>query len=438
VLILLIVVASCRTFNIENGETKEIRGIPSFSADGVTMVYLDQTSTTLNLYDWQSKKAQQFTFPLPIYNPQISPDGERLFYTQLSEAGYFSELWTMDLATDEKSRLTDAEYGDIYSYAISPDGSCLAFFTFCDDYDRQSLFLMPLTASADMQAVGGEMPELSIDNLIQPVFSTDGGEVLFALNNEIYVTDVPSHHLEKVFSTDNQVYHLSASSDYGAFVARQDGYYQVFAVNLQSGAINQLTFDTTNKLLPGMDEDGYLYYLDVGERPNLMQLSYLFWMTSRNSTSVYKDYRNDWGRLAWGESGTLAFLITAYKAFNDGYFLEEFASHASSLLDNMDVNLGIEDYSGLSTYGWSTTRYSIDKRSRMRWAVHDSMLGVPFADYIKLVANKTDLDSELMEVAQDSLTALREIVRQHDAEWVEHETDELGITEEREGVLYVS
>ena len=411
----------------------EIRGVPSFTKDGATMVYIDQESLTLKLYNRHNEEIRQFAFSYPIYNPKLSPDGESIFYTQLSESGYFSELWTLDLETGGKLRLTSGENGDIYSYTIAPDGSYLAFLAFHDSSNQQSLFLMRLTTPPEIYSVGGDMPALTIDDFIQPVFTTDEKRVLFALRNKIHVIDVSSYQLIKTINVGKPVHFLSTFSYYGVFVTMQDGYHQVFSVLLQTGEVKQLTFDRTNKLLPLIAEDGYLYYLDAGEMLNPKQLSYMVWLTGRNSTSVFKDYRNDWGRLAWGESYALEFLITAYKAFSDEYFLEEFANHASSLLENMDIKLGITDYNGLSTYGWSATRYSIDKSSRRRGVVHDGMIGVPLAEYVKLTKDKAHIDSKLAKVAQESLETLRHLVELHSEEWVEHDADILALTEEEEG-----
>lgn len=411
----------------------EIRGVPSFTKDGVTMVYMDQESLTLKLYDYHTEEVRRFAFPSPIYNPKISPDGERLFYTQLPEASYFSELWTLDLETGRKLRLTGEENGDIYSYTIAPDGSCLAFTAFHDSLNRQDLYLIRLTTPHELFSIDGDMPKMTIDDFVQPVFSTDGEEVLFALREKIYIMDVSSCQLMRTINVGKPVHFLSAFSCYGVFVTIQDGYYQVFSAHLQTGEVKQLTFDSTNKLLPFIAEGGYLYYLDTGETLNPRQLSYMVWLMGRNSTSVFKDYRNDWGRLSWGESYALEFLITAYKAFPDEYFLEEFANHASSVLESMDIKLGIKDYSGISTYGWCATRYSIDKRSRMRGVVNDGMLGVPLAEFVKLTKDKAHIDSKISKVAQDSLEALRYLEKLHSEERVEHDADILAITKEEEG-----
>jgi len=411
----------------------EIRGVPSFTKDGVTMVYMDQESLTLKLYDYHTEEVRRFAFPFPIYNPKISPDGERLFYTQLPETSYFSELWTLDLETGRKLRLTGEENGDIYSYAIAPGGSCLAFTAFHDSLNRQDLYLIRLTTPHELFSIDGDMPKMTIDDFVQPVFSTDGEEVLFALREKIYIMDVSSCQLMRTINVGKPVHFLSAFSCYGVFVTIQDGYYQVFSAHLQTGEVKQLTFDSTNKLLPFIAEGGYLYYLDTGETLNPRQLSYMVWLMGRNSTSVFKDYRNDWGRLSWGESYALEFLITAYKAFPDEYFLEEFANHASSVLESMDIKLGIKDYSGISTYGWCATRYSIDKRSRMRGVVNDGMLGVPLAEFVKLTKDKAHIDSKISKVAQDSLEALRYLEKLHNEERVEHDADILAITKEEEG-----
>jgi hypothetical protein len=427
-LILLLMAPTCET-----AKSREVRGIPSFSLDGVQMSYLENDNTTLNLYDWHSGEERQFTFSSPIYYPQISPDAKSIFYTQMAESGYYSELWRLDSSTDQRTKLTGEEYGDIYSYAISPDGLRLAFFAFHDRSNSQRLYLMDLAGSTDIKLVGGRMPALNIGAFIQPVFTDDGSRILFALDRKVYVIDVSSYRVEKIIVTGRLVHHLTASSDYVAYTAIEGGYYQIFSTNLDTGEEKQLTFGMTNKLLPRVDENGYLYYIDAGDMLNPEQLAYLVWLTGRNSTSVFKDYRNDWGRLAWGESYALEFLITAYQAFSDDYFLEEFANHARSLLDNMDISLGIQDYTGVSTYGWSATRYSVDKASRRRGLIHDGMIGVPLAKYILLTGDATQLDSELKELARDSLHALRNIVTLHDDEWVEYETDKLEITKEGEG-----
>ena len=414
----------------------EVRGVPSFTEDGAAMVYMDQETSTLNLYDWQTEESRKFSFPYSIYNPKISPDGKNLFYTQLSEHGYFSELWTLDLDTGVKFRLTSEENGDIYSYAIAPDGSCLVFTAFRDSVNRQTIYLIQLVDPPEICSINGDMPKMTIDDFIQPVFSIDGKEVLFALNKKIHTMDVSSCQLIKTINVKRPVHFLSAFSHYGVFVSIQDGYYQVFSVHLQTGEVKQLTFDRTNKLLPHIAEDGYLYYLDGGETLNLKKLSYMVWLMGRNSTSVFKDYRNDWGRVAWGESHALEFLITSYKAFTDEYFLEEFANHVSSVLGNLDIRLGIKDYSGISTYGWSATRYSLDKTSRMRGLVHDGMIGAPLAEFVKLTRGRAYSDSAMSKLADQSLETLRHLVELHETEWVEHDADTLAITAEGE-VYYI-
>lgn len=411
----------------------EIRGVPSFTKNGAKMVYIEQETSALKLYDWHTNEVRQFTFSHPVYNPKISQDGKKLFYTQLSEAGYFSELWTLDLETGRKLRLTGEENGDVYSYDIAPDGSCLAFMAFHDRENCQAISLIHLTGQPEIFPIGGDVPEIKTPGgLIQPIFSSDGKEVFFPWRKKIYVIDIPSSQVVNTINVGKPIHFLSTFSHYGVFVSLKDGYYQVFSADLGTGEVEQLTFDITNKLLPFINEDGCLYYLDTGDTLNLRKLSYLAWLTSRNSTSGFKDYRNDWGRVSWSEGYFLDFLITAFKAFSDEYFLEEFANHASSVLGSMDIKLGIRDYSGISTYGWSATRYSIDKKSRMRMVVNDGMIGVPLAEFVKLTKDEA-YGPTVAEVAEEVLETLRYLVEAHDEEWREHDVDSLAITRKEEG-----
>lgn len=437
-LILLLLVSGCGISDKEGKndsiESKgvEIRGVPSFTKNGVIMAYMNQGTFIVKLFDWQTKEVKQFTFSRPIYNPKLSPNGRKLFYTQLSEHGYFSELWTLDLEIGQKLRLTNEENGDVYSYAVAPDGSCLVFTAFLDSLNHQIISLISLASPPQTHSLSGDMPQMSIDDLARLTFSPDGKKVIFPYEGEIYVVDVSKCQITKVY-VGKSIHFLSAFSHYGIFIGRQDGYYQIFSTDLQTEELRQLTFDRTNKLLPLIGEDGYLCYLDTGNTLNLRKLSYLIWLTGRNSTSVFRDYRNDWGRLAWGESYALEFLITAYKAFDDEYFLREFVNHTESVLEDMDIKLDIKDYNGISTYGWSATRYSADKESRMRCVVHDGMIGVPLAKFVKLTRDRGYSDPTIAKVAQESLETLRHLVELHSEEWIEHDVDTLGITRQGEG-----
>ena len=408
--------------------------MPSVSQDGRLVAFVEPGGPVLAVQDVLTGEARRFTFSLPVSDPQLSPDGGTVFFTRLHEDCYFTELWSLDLASGDEYRLTSLEQGDVYNYAVAPDSSCLAFTAFHDDGNRQQLFLLPLAEPCRPRTVDGEMPRLKIDDFPELVFSPDSRRLLFAYERTIYIVDLDPFRMSGRIEVGKPVYFLSSSTGSVLFVSLHDDFYQVFSADTETGELEQLTFGGTHKLLPVIGDDGFLYYLDAGETLNARKLSELLWLVGNTSASIFRDYRrNDWGRIAWGDSYALEFLITAYEEYADEYFLQEFARRAEAVLASMDVERGVEDYRGVSAHGWSATRYSYDKDSRMRVAVHSAMVGVPLAEFVRQFRESGRSDPELVELAGRAHEALRLLARTHEDQWVEHSGDPLDITEEGEG-----
>lgn len=123
---------------------------PSFTQNYTKMAYMEQGEEfTIRLYDWETHEIQEISYLRPVFEPRICGDGKKLLYLKLLEDGNHSELWRRDLETGGDRRLTDETYGDVYSYAVSPNNLHVVFVTFedgrnIDGREYQELLLLSL------------------------------------------------------------------------------------------------------------------------------------------------------------------------------------------------------------------------------------------------------------------------------------------------------
>lgn len=256
--------------------------------------------------------------------------------------------------------------------------------------------------------------------------------MIFLYENVIYLVDLASLQIEKVdLHMDAHFLSISADSRYGVFAGSDGGFYQIFMLDLQNGSVQQLTHTNSNKILPYMDIDGNTYYIDCGEFWSFKKLAWLSLLI--NHVQRFKTYTNEWGRLSWGETLVLDFLVASYKAFKDEYFAREFENHARWVLGNMDIERGLADYQGVSTYGWSATRFSYDRQSYMSEPVLTAMVATPMAEFVELCLHDAGLRNRFESIFSELVRVLPELGHAHDDEFVEYESDILSITEEGEG-----
>ena len=184
-----------------------IQSAGSFSPDGKRFAYasVDRGQPVLRIYEMdKGRDIRVCTFEDlgEIFHPTWSPDGGRIAFS--GQIGGFTDLFTVDVATGRRTRLTDDPYSAIEP-AWSPDGRSIAFVTdrFTTDLERLSygeprLALLDVT-SGEVSAV----PAIAGAKHINPQWTRDGA----ALH----------------------------------FVSDRGGISNVYRVNLADGAITQVT-----------------------------------------------------------------------------------------------------------------------------------------------------------------------------------------------------
>ncbi len=105
------------------------------------------------------------------FYPSISPDGQSVVYSAYSEQTKHYEIYEYNISTSQIKQLTFA-LGDLNAPEISPDGSTIVFTRFYNDPERPTSWLI--------NRDGSNPREVSADRAIDPTWSPDGMQILFA------------------------------------------------------------------------------------------------------------------------------------------------------------------------------------------------------------------------------------------------------------------
>ncbi|MBL8347648.1 MAG: Tol-Pal system protein TolB [Rubrivivax sp.] len=190
--------------------------------------------------------------PQPIISPAWSPDGRQLAYVSFEDQK--AVVWVQDLTTGERRRVANFR-GSNSAPAFSPDGRTLAV----------ALAREGLTQIYSMPVEGGNPTRLTKSNAIdtEPVFSADGRTLYFVSDRgggpQIYRMGASGGNPERV--TFNGNYNISPTlSPDGkalAFITRQGGAFRVSLLEMDTGAVRQLS-DTTEDERPSFAPNGRL------------------------------------------------------------------------------------------------------------------------------------------------------------------------------------
>lgn len=105
------------------------------------------------------------------FYPSVSPDGQSVVYSAYNAQTKRYEIYELNISTNEPRELTFA-LGDLNAPEISPDGTTIVFTRFFIDPERPTTWLI--------NRDGSNPREVSADRAIDPTWSPDGKQILFA------------------------------------------------------------------------------------------------------------------------------------------------------------------------------------------------------------------------------------------------------------------
>lgn len=139
------------------------------------------------------------------YYPSVAPDGNSVVYSAYNEQTKRYEIYELILASSEIRQLTFA-IGDLNAPEISPDGSTIVMARFYSNPEKPTTWLM--------NRDGSNPREVSPDRAIDPTWSPDGKQILFA--------SVTTGNLTQLFVINTDGTGLHQVSDLPAIRGRSD------------------------------------------------------------------------------------------------------------------------------------------------------------------------------------------------------------------------
>jgi tol-pal system beta propeller repeat protein TolB len=218
----------------------------------VYVCYLDGFDEICRMDSDGSNQTRLTYNPATDFYPALSTDGQTIVFSSRRDGRF--EIYEMSLDGRMLTRLTQ-EIGSAFAPTISPDGQLIAFTNVTSG--NQSIWLMtrdaeiikPLTDSA------GED--------IDPTWSPDGRFIAFASDRggggtQLYIIDLNSLEIRQVtFNVAN----IGGRNDWSrdgqflSFYAGEPGSREIYTVNINTGALLQLTNGGDN-LAPSYSPDG--------------------------------------------------------------------------------------------------------------------------------------------------------------------------------------
>lgn len=127
------------------------------------------------------------------YYPSVSPDGQSVVYSAYNEQTRHYEIYEMNISTGAVKELTFA-LGDLNAPEISPDGRTVLFTRFFIEPERPTTWLIDRD--------GNNPREVSPDRAIDPTWSPDGTQILFAsvVNylSQLFIINIDGTRLRQV------------------------------------------------------------------------------------------------------------------------------------------------------------------------------------------------------------------------------------------------
>lgn len=224
-----------RVETLHLGNFANLSRVLALSPDGRMLAFTGTKNhrDALWLVDLAGKRSRRVDLPgfMAVTQPAFHPDGKRVAFSGLKDG--VTDLWMVDTETRELTRLTD-DPADDQTPAFSPDGTWLAYTSEIEAPGSLMLYqrrLRRLRLSNGASEVLAELPGSARD----PVVSSDGGRVLFALEGggayDIHELDLASGAVIRLTRSIGAAYTPAYMPDGGlAFAALRRG-----AVHLYKG-----------------------------------------------------------------------------------------------------------------------------------------------------------------------------------------------------------
>ncbi len=186
------------------------------------------------------------------FYPSISPDGQSVVYSAYNEQTTHYEIYEFVFSTGELKQLTFA-LGDLNAPEISPNGSTIVFTRFYNDPERPTSWLI--------NRDGSNPREVSADRAIDPTWSPDGKQILFASVanglSQLFIINVDGTGLRQVSNLPA----LRGRSDWspqGLIVTYSGKPWEreLFAMNIDGTGQHQISPAGGNSQGPSFSPDG--------------------------------------------------------------------------------------------------------------------------------------------------------------------------------------
>lgn len=186
------------------------------------------------------------------YYPSVSPDGNSVVYSAYNEQSKHYEIYELNISTNENRQLTFS-IGDLNAPEISPDGSTIVLTRFFSDPEKPTTWLI--------NRDGSNPREVSADSAIDPTWSPDGKQILFAsaMNGltQLFVINADGTGLRQVSNLPA----LRGRSDWspqGLIVTYSGKPWtrEIFAMNVDGSGERQISPTGGNSQGPSFSPDG--------------------------------------------------------------------------------------------------------------------------------------------------------------------------------------